>query len=151
MPRAKTIGASPIFRDMQSKMISHGEKNDCSVKAVAVVTGVGYEVARHKLEELGRQKGKDVFQGLIHEAVRQLGKKLTRVNVESIIAQYPTAHRNALKNVTTHHPERFNSVWKDGKTYIAHCSGHCLAIVDGENHDWTKGRAKRIIALYQVD
>ena len=66
-----------------------------------------------------------------------------------MIARYPGAHK-ALRNVTTHHPERFSDVWRDGKTYLMYTRGHVLAIVNGVNHDWTRGRAKRCKALYEV-
>ncbi len=151
MPRPKTIGATETFRNLMSKTITHGDRNDCSVKAVALVCGVEYEVAQKALADHGRKKGKGVFHGQIHAAIKQLGKTSTRVDVRHFIDQYPTAHRKALKSVTTHHPERFNNVWQDGKTYIAHCSGHCLAIIDGVNHDWSRGKAKRIIAIYEVN
>lgn len=151
MPRAKTIGATETFRELQSKMISNGERNDCSVKAVALVCGVEYEKARATLQELGRKTGKGVYHHTIHAAIKHLGKTSTRVDVRNFIDKYPTAHRKALKSITTHHPERFNSAWADGKTYIAHCSGHCLAIINGVNHDWTRGRAKRIITIYEVN
>lgn len=151
MPRAKTIGTTETFLQLQSKTITHGDRNDCSVKAVALVCGVEYEVAQQALAAAGRNKCDGAYVHQIHNAIKQLGKSLTRVDVRHFINQYPAAHRKALKSVTTHHPERFNNVWKDGKTYIAHCNNHCLAIIDGVNHDWSRGRAKRIVSIYEIN
>lgn len=65
------------------------------------------------------------------------------------IQHHPKAH-HVLKGLTTHHPERFNNVWKNGKRYLAFTRGHVAAIIDGTTVDWTKGRAMRIYSLYEI-
>ena len=152
MPRicSEARATTADFRNLMSEQIKHGETNDCSVKAVAVVCGVSYAVAHEALRVAGRKNRKGAYTGQIHNAMAALGKKVVRVSMVDIIAQYPKGHCDVLKSITTHHPARFNKVWANGKTYIGYTKSHVAAIVDGTNHDWTVGRAKRLISLYEV-
>lgn len=147
-----TIKATPrteAFNSLCNETAARNEKNDCSVKAVALVCGVSYDVAHAKMAELGRKSGRGASTTSIELAVIALGKKVEPVNPKHVIKQYPGVHKN-LQNVTTHHPARFPDVWKDGKTYLAYIRGHVLAIVDGVVHDWTVGRAKRVYRIREV-
>ena len=138
------------FKALLNQTIANGEANDCSIKAVAIVCGVTYEQAKAALAAAGRKDRKGAYTHQIHAAVAALGKKVERANIQDIIAQYPKGHRDVLKNITTHHPARFNKVWSNGKSYLAYNGSHVTAIVDGTNHDWTVGCARRIYALYEV-
>ena len=79
----------------------------------------------------------------------ELGFKKVSIHPALFISRYPGAH-SKLSHVTNHHPERFHKVWKDGKKYILLNSDHAAAVVDGEVHDWSKGRAKRCDFIWQI-
>ena len=75
---------------------------------------------------------------------------MRRINIrEEFISQYPSAHQ-ILKTVTTHHPKRFNKVWKDGKRYLMLTTNHALAIVDGVTHDWSASKPLRAVGLFEI-
>ena len=149
MAMIKATPRTEQFNALCENTTARNEKNDCSVKAVALVCGVSYDVAHATMAELGRKAGRGASTSSIEQAVLKLGKTLEPVNPKNIIAQYPGVHKN-LQNVTTHHPARFNEVWKNGGTYLAYIRGHVLAIVDGVVHDWTVGKAKRIYRIREV-
>lgn len=149
MATIKTAPRTEQFNALCENTVAFSEKNDCSVKAVALVCDVSYDVAHAEMAKQGRKKGRGASTTSIELACIALGKNLNPVNPRHVIAQYPGVHKN-LQNVTTHHPARFADVWKDGKTYLAYIKGHVLAIVDGQVHDWTVGRAKRIYRIREV-
>lgn len=127
-----------------------GEKNDCSVKAIALACGVHYDVAHAAMAAEGRVNGKGSYRAAILRALDACGREHQEVCICSMIEKYPRPHREVLKNVTTHHPARFNSVWKNGQVYLMFTSNHVLTIIDGVNHDFTINKAARAIALYRV-
>lgn len=149
MASIKTSQRSEQFKAMCANTSAYGEKNDCSVKAVALACGVSYDVAHAEMQKQGRKQGRGASTASIELACIALGKQLNPVSPRHKIAAYPGVHKN-LQNVTTHHPARFPDVWKDGKTYLAYIRGHVLAIVDGVVHDWTVGRAYRVQRILEV-
>ena len=149
MAMIKATPRTEQFNALCNSTAAYGEKNDCSVKAVALVCGVSYDEAHAAMAAQGRKKGRGAQTSSIELAVIALGKKIEVVNPKHIIAQYPGVHKN-LQNVTTHHPARFPDAWKNGGTYLAYIRGHVLAIVDGVVHDWTVGRSKRIYRIREV-
>jgi len=137
------------FESLELMARSMGETNDCSVKAVALACNVRYEDAHRALARQGRKNRRGSSTSAILRAIKSLGFTAHWIPDQHFINQYPKSHQ-ILKGCTTHHPERFNKVWADGETYVMFTSCHVLTIVDGVNHDWTKGRAKRSQGIYQV-
>jgi hypothetical protein len=150
MPRATRQSKTTAFKELQAAASSVNENNDCAVKAVAIACNADYHIVRDMMERLGRQTGKGTPWEVIYAAIDQLGYKRVWVNEYDLIRQYPKGHRDVLKSVTTHHPDRFNAVWANGKTYLMSTGGHILAIVNGVNHDWTRGTARRCKGLWEV-
>lgn len=149
MPRIKRKQYTKEFSELASTSAEHREHNDCAVKAVAILTKKPYGEVLAAFDAVGRKRGRGVLNRLIHAVAEQLGLTLARVSVDDFISQYTGSH-SVLKNITTHHPDRFPKVWKNGKSYLALTKGHCLAIVNGTTHDWTHDRAIRINYIYEV-
>lgn len=150
MPRIKPHAKSEAFLGVQQASFAFNEANDCTVRALAIAAGVPYADAHATLQQLGRNNGRGVyFNSIMNEAFKRHGCRLTRVNMLDTIATYPGVH-SKLKSLTTHHPDRFKAQWPAG-TFIMFTSGHVLAIKDGVNHDWTRGRAKRAVSLWRVE
>jgi hypothetical protein len=126
------------------------DNNDCAVKAVAIATGTAYSEVFSLFEAEGRVKGKGVQQDVINAVLKALGYKSIAVNPAEYIATYGGVHSDVLKNVTTHHPARFPHAFRDEQTYFFYSTGHVTCIVNGENHDWTKGRAKRAKEIHAI-
>lgn len=127
----------------------HNENNDCTVIALAAVTGVTYDEAHAACRAQGRKNGKGLLRSSMHQALRSLGFETLVVKRAEIIAKYPGNHKN-LGSVTTHHPARFKSVWRDGNNYLLHQKGHVSACVNGELQDWAVGRMKRVQLVCKV-
>jgi hypothetical protein len=137
------------FDELEAQSAAHGDKNDCTVKALAVLGEIPYATARGMMAELGRKKGKGASTYNVLRALGALGKKSKKVPAEHFIGRYPTAHR-ILKHVTSHHMDRFADVWQDGQSYLCATNTHVFAVEDGVNHDWTRGRAFRVVDIYRV-
>lgn len=134
---------------IRDQSAAFGEKNDCTVRAISLAAGISYAEAHALLAAEGRKQGHGVhFKSMFIPMLARLGFHAQRVNLHEIIATYPGVH-SGLKNVTTHHPARFAKVWPKG-TFIMFTARHVLAIKDGVNHDWTKGRAIRCESLWRI-
>lgn len=151
MSQIKSTARTEEYTIMRSASNAFDERNDCTVVASAIACGVTYAEAHKALEKFGRKKGKGVsIMKMVTAIKEELGFFVKLVPASEFISRYPKGHRDVLKHVTTHHPERFNDVWADGNTYIFFTTDHVAAVVNGVNHDWTKGRAKRVQAIFRV-
>jgi len=148
-PLKKFRAKTDIFLSMCADSKSLGEDNDCTVKAIAITTGIPYKKVHETLKKGGRGDGKCATLSQMQNACLDLGFKMKNIPLETIKEKYPAAGRK-LKSITTNHPELFNKAWKDGKNYILHCRGHVAAVIDGVNHDWTFGRKYRVNNIYEV-
>ena len=96
------------------------ETNDCTVKAVSVVTDTPYIKAHALLKAKGRPHRKGSFHS--KTVIRELGYSVER------IANFPA------KTIAT-----LEHYCDPKKRYIAEVRGHILAIVNGKIEDWTRG------------
>lgn len=149
MARIKRTSLPKEYQDAVAIAAVAGERNDCTVKAVALVTGASYEKAREVLKALGRRDRKGTTSSVFMAAVRVLGKDFRRVESREITSTYPSPH-DTLQHVTSHHPRRFNKVWDKSKTYIMASSTHAFAVVGGETKDWSVNRSLRATAIYEI-
>jgi len=149
--KRRDVKPSGLHHTMTDRSAQSKEKMDCSVRALAIVTGIPYEDARTALADKGRKNRRRTPAQYLLDAVISLGYATRQVDQwKEIILHYPLSHAHKLK-VTSHQPDRFPEAWKNGKTYLMFTRGHVLAIVDGVNHDWSRGRSLRCKALYEVE
>ncbi len=149
MPAIKKVSYTTVFSQLNNEAYSKGETNDCSVKAVALVTGALYDDAHRALSTRGRKARHGAYTSDIIAAVRSFGKTTNAVDARAIIAQYPSPHRDVLKNVTTHHPRRFNKAWPKGR-FLLFSRRHVSAVIDGVLHDWAVNKALRVSYIVEV-
>lgn len=126
------------------------ETNDCTVIAAVKACGVDYATAHAALKKQGRVEGKGTSRSQLNRAIEALGFKIEHRSAMTFISRYPGCHSIALRNVTTHHPHRFNKVWKDGRTYLIYTRNHVAAVIDGLNTDWCRAKAHRVEAIYEI-
>jgi len=138
-----------VFLDVVEESKNFGEYNDCTVKSIAITTGVAYNKVHAALKKVGRKDRKGATICQMQSACLDLGFMMKVVATKRFKDNYPAAGRK-LKNITTNHPERFNKAWKDGNNYILSCRSHVAPVVDGVNHDWTLGRKYRVNMVYEV-
>lgn len=157
MPRAKTSLSADgskytaTYRDLDRQRRSINDKNDCAVKAVCLATGAPYIDVHTLMAKLGRKAQRGTRWHITTKALQHFGYELVeRCLLTNFIQRYPSPHCHVLRSVTTHHPERFRKVWADGRTYMLDCRSHVLTVINGVNHDWTKGRANRVRRVFEV-
>ena len=150
MPKPSTFSKSEVYREHLTVGRNLHERNDCSVRAIAAASGQSYDYVHGLFAAAGRKTGKGTRTSITNCVVAQLGLKLEDVPSQHFLDRYPPAHRKALRNVTTHHADRFPAAWADGHTYVLFTTGHMLAVVNGVNHDWTRGNALRVKRICRV-
>lgn len=150
MPRPTAQGRSEVYHQHSAHRRALNEHNDCAVRAVAAATGRAYDEVHALFRAAGRRDAAGTPINITRHVLKLLGYEMRYVYTQDIISQYPSNHARVLKSVTTHHPDRFNKVWANGKTYFMFTPGHILAVVNGVNHDWTRGHALRAISLYEM-
>ena len=148
--RIKKTGTSDKFKELNLISSYYKERGDCTVISIAATTGRSYEDTHVALKAAGRVDGQGARLSVMRKAIDALGFTVTEMPKEMFINRYPKSHRR-LKSVTSHHPERFNKVWKDGCNYIFINCKHALAVVDGENCDWSKGKALRVQRIWKIE
>lgn len=129
------------FNDLHAESRARGERNDCTVKALAVVMGAPYDAAHRTLEQHGRIRGRGcnrtVWLPALHalggeyldvtQAVRGAGGR-TVLSIEQVLQRGAFARRR----------------------FLILTRGHILAF-DGERIvDWTQGRRHRVLAVLEV-
>ena len=148
MPRPTRRGMTDEYMKLRSQAFKIDGCNDCSVMAVATVTGRAYADAYAALAVQGRQMSSGAYVRQITGAVEALGMKCLPCKPVDIINLYPSPHRK-LKGVTTHHPDRFRKHWPQGR-YLLVTASHVAAVVDGEMHDWARNNSIRVTSIYKV-
>lgn len=123
----KGVGRSGDFR----------ERLDCSVIAIALATGVGYEKAHKALAHMGRKPRHKTPRIYSSGAIANLGFKF---DIET--PRKPSGSKYT--------PITIGEYVSSKKKYIAFCRGHMFAIVNGKVEDWTDGRRHRITELWVV-
>ena len=109
------------------------ETNDCTVKALSLCTGIGYRKAHALMAEQGRKKRKGAHIGQWREAFSKAGFHLY--------------HETDITSLTM---RTVMDQLEDSKIYLVHSTQHVAAVVKGDVLDWSKGRMKKIRAVYQV-
>mgnify|MGYP003624225104 FL=1 len=108
------------------------DKNNCSVVAVAVTTGVAYGAAFKALEKVGRIRGDGASTSQIRKALDSLGYTTRTVEKDF----------KTVKTVTDRLPSTGN--------FLAYTPNHVLSIRNGRVIDWTEGRRHRIYSVTEV-
>ena len=153
MPAIKTnTPKSSAFVELREKTKALNETNDCSVKALAIVTGLGYEPCHAALKNAGRRDRDGATVKQMRMALLALGfiAKYDREFPSDMISTYPQAHQ-ILKGLTTHHPVRFSKQWADVRPCLLMQTRHVSAFVDGRVHDWAEGTARRVTEVWFVE
>ena len=146
--------SSAKYEALRRDSEDHGENNDCSVIAVAAITGIDYCEAKLKLSEAGRKIGKgvnmlticDVVNDILRPVGARLGKDATQKQLARHVDDVDLFNNDGL---TVSWIERRPDLWK-GRWLIG-TRGHVLCAIDGVIHDWTAGkRSHRITNAKKV-
>jgi len=121
------------FSKLCAKTSRYGEKNDCTVKAVAITCRTSYENAHAACAAQGRRKGRGMYPSQYHAAIAALGYTVKPVKLST-------------KGKTAGNVGAFLK----GGFYLVTFRGHVAAFHGSVNCDWTAGRRHRVKSVYKV-
>lgn len=150
MAKIVKLSLPPEFHYQQEISHAVNEDNDCSIKALSLLTGIDYHQCRSALTLAGRKPGRGVWMHQIILAAKILGFEMTKQPLRlhrEIINSYPERDR-VLQHITTHHPRRFAKVWAGMPNMMLETNGHVAALIDGKVIDWSVNRALRVRDLW---
>ena len=125
------------FSALSKESAAMFERNDCTVKATALVTGWNYRDAHRFVKELGRRDRCGFHTSIIANALERNGWGIT--------SKYVSKPNGGQYTMTT-----IGRVLPKGR-YMVQVDGHVAALVDGEVLDWTAGRRHRVIKTWKIE
>ena len=123
---------SEIYQGLRNDSNAIGEKNDCGVKALAVITGESYNDCHAILKKLGRKNGKGTYTSQMQRALDHFGFKMVVV---------PCPY-NGLRSLGRNMPSK--------GAFLIWATKHFAGARDGKIHDWSEGRCLRLKMLWQI-
>jgi hypothetical protein len=148
---AKRTHTAPRFTKLHAIAESLGESNDCTVKALALTTGIGYHEAHATMKAHGRPDGR----GWYMSAPKYWGMPYC-VTLSVLAVHGHTAReiplsvlraRAGVENLTI---GRVASMLPRRGRYLVWVRGHILAVVNGQIEDWTGAWAGRKVSRKHV-
>ena len=124
------------FSELVSASQKVNERNDCGVKALAVVSGRKYNSARRALAGSGRRSGRGTSIFSMQMSLGAFGLKMEPLSGHAM---------NKAKTIRT-----LKKVIPSRGNFLVHVKGHILAIRGGEIHDWSEDSCRRIKQIWRV-
>lgn len=131
-----TTNRTDLRSTLAEQSAHRNETNDCSVRALAVVTGEDYEAAHRALQAEGRKHRKGSTMPAIAKAAKRLGYTMIRGDRRNYVA----------KTVRT--AERDRNLRRGA--FMLEVRSHVAGMVDGQIVDWSEGRLHRIKAVWEI-
>ena len=126
----------PLYLSLRETTRSRGEYNDCTVKALAIATGLPYDDAHKALADLGRKPRRGCYWHQVGEkAANALGFNMRQL----------TADEYNCKTIKTAGRDKALS----SGVYTIHMRGHVAAMIDGEVIDHTADGLRRIQYIHE--
>ncbi len=113
---------------------SYNEKNDCAVRAVAVATGLDYEVVHAEFEKRGRKRRHGIYIHVTMEVLKALGFQCKEIKVKA-------------RTIRTLQQSRELPLWG---SFIVRTTKHLTGVVDRAFLDWAVTTVKRVQAVWLV-
>lgn len=130
----------PVYSLHLGETFQRAENNDCTVRALATVTGISYAEAHDDLKERGRRHGHRFEASILNRAIKDRG--FTVLNITDKVKRKTTTVgglEKLLKQQLNHHP------------IMAYVREHVLGAIEGQLADWTAGqRRHRLQRVYLV-
>lgn len=136
-----------------SNVVGEGNRRDCSVKAVAIITGESYERVLEVMRREGRRDGRGTPQCITLDTLAELGWTV-RLWLDSEMQRVLPFRKRGRGNITSYHPIRFPEWWAPvaarGARLLMRSRGHMWAYTNGRVHDWSETRAVRVTNIWEV-
>lgn len=121
------------YQEIEQQAIAHKEKNDCAVKAVALILDLSYADAHLLLKTHGRIDKRGTPESVIKKALESKNITIEERN----ISNYKT-----IKSIGKRLPAQ--------KRFLIFTRKHVLAARNQQVHDWTRGRLHRPQRLWEL-
>ena len=136
---------SRVYRGMDNRMNDMGDKNACSVIAMAITFSITYQKAFDEFEFVGRKKRHGVtsfqIEMVASRLASQMGGTVNSVkhidNLKVVMGVTPT-----INNITR--------ILKKGK-YLVITRDHVVACKGGRMHDWSEGSKLQVKQILRVE
>lgn len=145
--------ASITYKACVKQQRLNNEDNDCSVKALSIVTNKPYAEAHAALKAQGRKNKRGATVHQILRALRTLGFDVVNnvpedltdaAAVEEWLENSPQ-HKYNVKTATT-----ATNLPKEGRRFLCVTCNHIFAVTNGVVQDWTEGRRNRVNTVFEV-
>ena len=121
----------------RATLIGLGDRNFCTVIALAFALNISPRAAQNRLAAYGRRKGKGTTIYVLLAAITAGGKSWKRLE------KHPCTKAKTMGSLMKTIPRR--------GTFLIYQTTHVAIVRDGEVMDWSEGRRKRIIAVYRIE
>jgi hypothetical protein len=122
-----------LFDTLAERSVYLNEKDDCAVKAFAIIAGLTYDEAHDLLGRHGRLSRQATKDSVLVEALRHCGVELHRYD-----GPVPKTVKKAREKLDPAHD------------YLIWTAKHVLPYMDGQVHDWTADRCHRPVRIRLV-
>lgn len=146
----------PDFKQLRAEGNAQGERNDCSVIAVAVVCGVSYATAHRAMAANGRRPRGRAEHGSTEQSVRDLGCETRHLmgwdfsTPENVQHKTLPLYHVLRKGKTMTSIEPLLQRHYSGRRFLIGVRGH-IAAFDGQRlQDWSQGRRHKVIKIVEV-
>ena len=137
-----------VIKSTDSGASRDGERNDCTVRALANATGVAYDAAHALAKHFGRPDRKGLFTHLAHDLYIAAGFKCLGTYGRSRRTAAIARHR-AVTNHSGMTLEKAMLMMQKGR-FVVMVTGHALAVVDGKIIDKGHNAAgTRVTSIYK--
>lgn len=127
------------YNSLVEKSNKYGERNDCAVKALAVVLNTSYEDSHLLNKNFGRKDGKGTSLIITLKALESRGFKFKEIGIGS----------NFKKNITVKKFEQYY-IRKYKNPLLILTARHIAGVNRGKIHDHISGRNVRIKTIYEI-
>ena len=135
------------YEELKAYAEAIGDKNYCSVIAVAVILNLDYKKAYRLCAKYGRQHRKGMYTCDILTLVRENGANAQKVDKDKVLATVD--RRNYRVKTLTINNFKMSNYYSKGR-YLVFVNGHVAAVRNGITHDWSKNKAKKIQLLFAM-
>ena len=149
---------SDLYQKLNRRSDRWRERNDCTVKALAIATGKTYEQAHGALALRGRNFGKGTTMSVFFLALSDLG-----FTEKEVFCRHHSERNHVFPPDIEKAAKYRRSRWAKAKTikaikprlpqrgvYLISTSTHVLCVRAGQIHDWTNDRRHRIVKVHHI-
>ena len=125
------------YPTMRQALTANGDRNFCTVIALAFALDISPALAQKRLRAYGRRKGRGTSIFALLAAIKDGGK------TTKMLEKHPCTKAKTMITLMKSIPKR--------GTFLVYQTTHVAIVRDGEVMDWSEGRRKRIISIYRIE